>query len=295
MRNQILSLSLLLFVALSIIPAASTAAIDGDIWWDGVLHNQDNADHFSPQGTRVSHQNCWGRRVLYNQDVTLRIRANENDLSTVWLRVWQENLYENQIKPGENGPFRLQLDRESLEGTYRLWKVVIPAPNTVCRMWYRFYLIDDSGTAGYTWNQWQNPVPDSDDDIDTYEDHAQRDGGEGCMYDYPKSGTEGDAASAEVTNDFLIIFYENIPPTPVSQVSPGNGNILTSKPTFSWTSSTDPLPSSGLLYQLQVDNDSDFSSPVIDRNLKENSFTPATLADGNYYWRVRALDYDGNT
>jgi PGF-pre-PGF domain-containing protein len=276
--------------------SAAGPSIDGDIWWDGVLHDQDDSSYFSPQGDPGTHPDGpKGRKILYNQDVTLSIRVQENDLKTVWLRVWHENIYKNQVIGGENAPFRLELTEGTLSGNYRFWNVTIPAPGTVGWMWYRFYLVDDSCTKGYSWDSWDNPVnPDTNDDIDTYEDHSLRDGGEGKMYDYPQTKGEGGEAATEPTNDFLIIFYEDIPPPTPALTSPDNGVTLTLVPTLQWTSVTDPSPSSGLKYRVQIDDGPDFPSPT-EWETANTSYTPPTLSDGEYYWRAQAFDYDGNS
>ena len=40
-------------------------------------------------------------------------------------------------------------------------------------------------------------------------------------------------------------------------------------------------------YRLQVDDDSNFSTPLINKNVDATSYTPTTVfADGTYYWRV---------
>ena len=64
----------------------------------------------------------------------------------------------------------------------------------------------------------------------------------------------------------------------------------TGTPTFTWNSVTN-----GATYQIQVDTDSDFNSPVsFDDTSATTSRTPGTaLADGGYFWRVRAINiYD---
>jgi Leucine-rich repeat (LRR) protein len=69
-------------------------------------------------------------------------------------------------------------------------------------------------------------------------------------------------------------------------------NTLTrdNTPTFSWA-----RISGAVEYQLQVDNNATFASPVISQGLTTNAYTPsAALADGKYYWRVRARDAAGN-
>jgi parallel beta-helix repeat protein len=76
--------------------------------------------------------------------------------------------------------------------------------------------------------------------------------------------------------------------------SPANGAITNDNtPTFVWDIVTDP---SGLTYNLQVDNDPDFSSPEVNQTgLADNIYTSITeLVDENYSWRVRAIDGAGN-
>ncbi|MFA5858615.1 MAG: FlgD immunoglobulin-like domain containing protein [Elusimicrobiota bacterium] len=78
-------------------------------------------------------------------------------------------------------------------------------------------------------------------------------------------------------------------------VSPANAASLnTSVPVFDWSDVTD---ASGVKYKLQADNDSDFSSPVINQAaLTASTYSPtAGLANGTYYWRVCAVDGAGNT
>jgi len=84
------------------------------------------------------------------------------------------------------------------------------------------------------------------------------------------------------------------PPAP-SLVSPLNGeNISDNTPTFEWTLS-DP---SGVTYQIQIDDNVDFSSPVYFAvDFAENAHTlpdENALALGTYFWHVRAKDGTGN-
>jgi hypothetical protein len=66
--------------------------------------------------------------------------------------------------------------------------------------------------------------------------------------------------------------------------SPPSGSTSSTAPTFAW--SAVPGASS---YQIQVDDDDDFSSAEVDSEVSGTSFTPATpLAAGSYHWRVRA-------
>jgi hypothetical protein len=90
----------------------------------------------------------------------------------------------------------------------------------------------------------------------------------------------------------MLTIDTTAPPAP-SLVSPENGeNILDNTPTFKWTSVSDP---SGVVYNIQVDNDPDFSSPEVNvAGLTDNTYTSSALADENYSWRVRAKDNVGN-
>lgn len=70
-------------------------------------------------------------------------------------------------------------------------------------------------------------------------------------------------------------------------VSPSNPVYTT--PTFHW----DRVEGVGV-YRLQVDDDENFSSPIINLDVDLTSYTPLdTFADGTYYWRV-AIKRDNN-
>ncbi|MEW5767285.1 MAG: Ig-like domain-containing protein [bacterium] len=72
---------------------------------------------------------------------------------------------------------------------------------------------------------------------------------------------------------------------------PGTDVVVGSNPTFSWEA-----VSGADSYDIQIDDDTDFSSP--NRNvsgLSTTSYTPdPVLSEGTYYWRVRARDEAGN-
>lgn len=84
---------------------------------------------------------------------------------------------------------------------------------------------------------------------------------------------------------------DTVPPEAPELLSPENGAVLPDNvPTFTWSSS--PGASS---YRLVVDEDQDFSSPVLDNVTSGTSFTAATgLSPGRYYWKVYALDRASN-
>ena len=76
------------------------------------------------------------------------------------------------------------------------------------------------------------------------------------------------------------------PSVPTLQ-SPGDGSTITDDtPTLEWSAS-----SGATQYQVQVDNNPDFSSPVVDTTGPGTAYTVASgLNDDTYFWRVRAGD-----
>jgi hypothetical protein len=75
------------------------------------------------------------------------------------------------------------------------------------------------------------------------------------------------------------------PATP-TLISPANGSISQNPaPTLNWGTLAGAVS-----YQVQLDNNSTFSSPEFDGSSATNSITPSPLADGIYYWHVRQTD-----
>ena len=84
----------------------------------------------------------------------------------------------------------------------------------------------------------------------------------------------------------------NAPAVPVL-ISPADGaSTSDSTPYLDWSKVTG---SSTVHYRLQVDNNADFSSPVVNKTSVSYSYytVTTTLAKGTYYWRVRAVDASG--
>ena len=77
-------------------------------------------------------------------------------------------------------------------------------------------------------------------------------------------------------------------------VAPANGAVITDHtPYLDWSKVT---ASSTVHYQLQVDNNADFSSPAVSKTWVSYSYYTVTtsLSHGTYYWRVRSVDASGN-
>jgi len=89
-------------------------------------------------------------------------------------------------------------------------------------------------------------------------------------------------------------YVDTTAPVAPALSSPSNGaRTNNSTPTFSWSSVTDP---SGVTYSIQVSTSNTFATTVVDvSGLASTTYTPSVpLADGTYYWRVRAVDGAGN-
>jgi predicted phage tail protein len=91
------------------------------------------------------------------------------------------------------------------------------------------------------------------------------------------------------------LWLDHTAPSLPELVSPADGANTTKTPTLDWSDVADIL---AVHYEVQVDNDSDFSSPVVYKTwLSTSQYTLASwqaLPAGTYYWRVRAIDAAGN-
>ncbi len=86
-----------------------------------------------------------------------------------------------------------------------------------------------------------------------------------------------------------------VSPAVPTLVSPASGASTTDHtPYLDWSKVT---ASSTVHYQLQVDNNADFSSPSVNKTWVSYSYytLTTTLSHGTYYWRVRAVDASGNS
>ena len=102
------------------------------------------------------------------------------------------------------------------------------------------------------------------------------------------------------TSDYKVIAMFSLPPS-AENLSVNQGDYCSSPlhPTFSWTFSDPDLGDTQEAYQVQVDNNSNFSSPELDSDKvisSSNSYsTPSPLSyNATYYWRVKVWD-DWNT
>ncbi|HUU79291.1 MAG TPA: hypothetical protein VMX55_13180 [candidate division Zixibacteria bacterium] len=94
---------------------------------------------------------------------------------------------------------------------------------------------------------------------------------------------------AENWGDWSAVWHFEIDTTPpeiLTLLSPNNSTIDNDPtPYLEWSSE-----SGAILYQIQIDNDADFLSTIIDSETTNTDYITAALADSVYYWRVRAKD-----
>jgi hypothetical protein len=108
------------------------------------------------------------------------------------------------------------------------------------------------------------------------------------------------AGNVGENSDYWTFRIDTVPPVAPVLVSPANGeNTNDNTPTLVWSNVFEnSLP---VVYTIEVDNESTFSSPLVWSGTVENwntsgtsSVTLPALADNLYYWRVRARDNAGN-
>lgn len=109
----------------------------------------------------------------------------------------------------------------------------------------------------------------------------------------------GDESENQFVGTNITPCSANQPPQQVTLTTPANGEWLnTDTPTLRWTPGPDDgVPNPSPDYRIQIDNSSDFSSPVVDTgwDYTGTSLTTSALTDGTYYWRVNQSDGDLNS
>ncbi|MDI6884390.1 MAG: alpha-amylase family glycosyl hydrolase [Hadesarchaea archaeon] len=98
----------------------------------------------------------------------------------------------------------------------------------------------------------------------------------------------GDRWGAWSSVGHLVIITGSAAPTLSSPAN--NAQLESRRVTFTW------IGESGLIYSIEIDNESSFSPPRVHENptVVENSYSHTFAADGTYYWRVQARDNAGN-
>ncbi len=113
-------------------------------------------------------------------------------------------------------------------------------------------------------------------------------------YFWKVKAMDGAGIASDWSTSWAFRLDNTLPAVP-ALVSPGDEATVSNSATLDWSDVTD---ASGMRYQVQVDDNSDFASPLLDTSsLTASAYTMGpgeTLPAGTYYWRVRALDGAGN-
>ena len=110
--------------------------------------------------------------------------------------------------------------------------------------------------------------------------------GDGRVVVYRTSSTNLAPGDTNGVDDIYVRTFAELPSEAPTLLSPENGaETLDKTPDFDWTDVTGAVS-----YMLQYDTDEGFSSAV-EETVTESTFTPTgDLAEGVYYWRVKASD-----
>ncbi|MBN2789184.1 MAG: choice-of-anchor D domain-containing protein [Candidatus Delongbacteria bacterium] len=107
---------------------------------------------------------------------------------------------------------------------------------------------------------------------------------------YWKVRARSTAGTSAFSSLWSLSIFEVIPEVP-TLISPADSSSFEDQtPTFDWN---DVTGANG--YNIQIDNNSDFSSPEIDTSTALSQYTASTMAYGTYYWKVRARNTAGSS
>ncbi len=117
----------------------------------------------------------------------------------------------------------------------------------------------------------------------------------------PKSlAGDHEIKATDPTNSASTIFtIDSTPPSVPKLATPTDGETIgfmgSVTPTFTWVKVTATSP---VTYTFQLDTDTDFANPLVDKigltNTKYTLTNAEALPKGNYYWRVKAIDTASN-
>jgi hypothetical protein len=130
---------------------------------------------------------------------------------------------------------------------------------------------------------------------------ADADGAFSATFNVPASihGNHIITASDGATKLQTTFTMDSTPPSAPVLLSPGDktrlGVVGGITPAFKWSSATDP---SGVAYVLQIDTNTDFTQPILQKTVISGTHYTLTAAEalprGEYYWRVKTVDGASN-
>ncbi|MDK9699913.1 MAG: T9SS type A sorting domain-containing protein [bacterium] len=93
-----------------------------------------------------------------------------------------------------------------------------------------------------------------------------------------------------------ICFFTYVHPTAFNLLTPADSASVSLTPTLTWEAATDTVASSAITYELTWADNSAFSDCTVVTGISGESyeFTSGLVVGGMYYWKVKAIDADGN-
>ncbi|MBK6793378.1 MAG: hypothetical protein IPG80_12790 [Anaerolineales bacterium] len=92
-----------------------------------------------------------------------------------------------------------------------------------------------------------------------------------------------------VFSSAISVMVDAAPPSPPKPITPQNNVDAPKRPWLRWS-----VVSDAVQYQVEVDNDADFSSPIFSKQTTSTTVQVTNLTRKVYYWRIRAKDAAGN-
>jgi len=112
---------------------------------------------------------------------------------------------------------------------------------------------------------------------------------QGKKYYWKAKAVNSAGASSAWSAKWSVTINAPPPPSVPVLVSPASGSGVTNPVTFMW----DPV-SGAVKYKIRIDDNANFSSPVVNTTVTTTSFTKSGLTQGvTYYWEARAINSAG--
>lgn len=108
------------------------------------------------------------------------------------------------------------------------------------------------------------------------------------VYNFRIKGTAG---TTERFANISVTAWDSTPAAPVLTGPADGATGVDVQPTFTWAAASEATS-----YTIEIDDNADFSSPVVSESVVGTSFTPGTAldTDTSYYWRVTANNSCGD-
>ena len=263
------------------LPADNTHTSDNTVYfeWSSIagaenydLFVDDDSDFFSPEVSVTITENYYTSSPLTDESYSWRVRArgsvnNVSDNSATWTFVI------TTLPPSAPTPYLPAGGTVTSDNTvYFEWSSIASAEN------YDLFVDNDSDFSS------------PEVSVTVTDNYYTSSALPNENYSWKVIAVNMNGQNGSSTRAFVI---DTIAPAAPTLVSPENNNTVKNAltQTFTWTE-----PEAGVTYDIQIDNETSFTSPYVHENtgLADNSYIYTFASDGVYYWRVRAVDLANN-